>query len=170
MRYRVYGISPHQDGTGVIYCIHQYSTGMKYVGQTRHKFAVRIETHYIKQHLTWFVKTNKNDYCVAEIERVPVDELLEREDYWIHQLNTINNGYNTKYRGCSNGRVMTGKNNYNSSTWLVTFDDGHTETHQSLVEMVQRGYSKSKLSILSTKGGIHKDVVAVTKIDPDQEV
>ena len=157
----IYAISPYQPETGVVYCIHHKSTGMKYIGQTTQSLAMRMADHYCRDHLDWFTQDNKNDYIVAEIERVPVAQLLEREDYWIKRLGD----YNEKYRGYHNNRDMNGSNNANSSVWQVTFSDGREEIHHSMIALYERGYNKSGLSDLSKgKRKYHKDIVKVCKI------
>lgn len=158
---RIYAVSPPQEGTGVVYCIHNLVTDKKYVGCTIDKIHRRIANHRKDR----VAGINEDDCLVAEIERVSVDLLLDREDYWIKQLGTAVDGYNIKYRGHKNGRVQYGALAYNSSDWQVTFDDGRVVLYHSLTELHELGYDRSLISkVYKGKMNFHKDIIGVIKL------
>ena len=90
-----------QPAVGVIYKITCLINGKLYVGQTRQKLSKRIAKHkyYSKQGRPGIdaaiAKYGWENFSVEVIESCPVEQLNERELFWIAALNTkASNGYN----------------------------------------------------------------------------
>ena len=90
----------------------------RYVGQS-----VDIERRK-KQHITQMGQLNTklsralatyglNNFTFEILEETTPDQLNEREKYWIHKYDTINNGYNITDVDC-NGAIIHGENNPNA--------------------------------------------------------
>ena len=94
---------------GYIYVITNKSNGMQYVGQTSRDIPTRFDEHCYdnrsnsKIHLA-IQKEGVANFKIEELEKVPLEQLDEREKYWIHILNTCNNGYNVSSGGQSTHR------------------------------------------------------------------
>lgn len=93
-------------GVGTIYGVKmKFSDAFCYVGQTRLNPKRRWQLHQcgktaLSQTLQMF---GPETFDFVEIEQVPIDQLNERERYWIRQLNTLHpNGLNCT-KGGSNG-------------------------------------------------------------------
>jgi len=94
---------------GIIYCIHNLSTGKKYIGQTVEKLQRRVLRHFRTINETKISravqKYSKYDFVYGIVEEVSnVNFLDDREKYWIQFYDTVNNGFNIKDGGkCSRG-------------------------------------------------------------------
>lgn len=94
---------------GIIYCIHNLTTGKKYIGQTIEKLQRRVLRHFRTINETKISraiqKYSKYDFVYGIIEEVGNRNLLdEREKYWIQYYNSVDNGFNIKEGGkCSRG-------------------------------------------------------------------
>jgi len=94
---------------GIIYCIHNLTTGKKYIGQTIEKLQRRVLRHFRTINETKISRTiqkySKYDFVYGIIEEVGNRNLLdEREKYWIQYYNSVDNGFNIKEGGkCSRG-------------------------------------------------------------------
>ncbi len=103
--------------TGIIYCIENTITNKKYVGQAKsyiikkgkivkHGLTGRYETH-IKSALSGskncpklyhsIIKYGKDNFKIFLLEICKLDELNEKETYYIKKLNTVDDGYNILY-------------------------------------------------------------------------
>jgi len=94
---------------GIIYCIHNLTTGKKYIGQTVEKLQRRVLRHFrtinetkISRAIQKYSKYNFVYGIIEEIENINL--LDDREKYWIEYYDTVNNGFNIKEGGkCSRG-------------------------------------------------------------------
>lgn len=91
---------------GIIYCIHNLTTGKKYIGQTVEKLQRRVLRHFrtinetkISRAIQKYSKYNFVYGIVEEIEDINL--LDEREKYWILYYNSVDNGFNIKEGGKS---------------------------------------------------------------------
>ena len=158
--------SPHTDGMGHIYLIRNQSNGMCYVGQTTSYLSQRLANHLTRGYFT------DCEVIIGEIEHCLVEDLDERERYWIEYYDTMNNGYNKENGGYSgftpspatiiNAQSYTGMNNPKAKVIEVTFSDGHKEIHHTMNELMDRGYSRSKISAVKHhRRNNHKDIIQV---------
>ena len=94
---------------GIIYCIHNLSTGKKYIGQTVEKLQRRVVRHFRTVNETKISraiqKYSKYDFVYGIVEEVDDKNLLDsREKCWIKFYNTVENGFNIKEGGkCARG-------------------------------------------------------------------
>ncbi len=103
--------------TGVIYCIENIITHKKYIGQAKsyilkkgkivkHGLSGRFETH-LKDALSGknncpklynsLVKYGKDNFSISLIEICNLEDLNEKETYYIKKFNTVEEGYNILY-------------------------------------------------------------------------
>lgn len=87
-----------------IYCITNNINNLKYVGQSRHieqRFREHKNSSYLQN--TAFSKALKeygvDNFTFSILEECKIEELDEREIYWINKLNTYNKGYNMTFGG-----------------------------------------------------------------------
>jgi len=104
----------------IIYKIENKSNGKIYVGQTQRTLQERIREHKRKSRKLSYIdraikKYGLENFIVEVIEECEtIDELNEREKFWIRELNCkIPNGYNLTDGGL--GRVVTDKERKNKS-------------------------------------------------------
>ena len=89
---------------GYIYLITNKVNGKQYVGQTSRDVDTRFQEHcfdtrgHSKLHNA-IQKYGWQNFKVETIEEVPLDDLDEREKYWISELDTRDKGYNISFGG-----------------------------------------------------------------------
>lgn len=108
--------------TGYIYKITNTVNNKSYVGQTIRTLEIRWHKHIVeatadKPLKTKFARAIRKygaeafkPELIEILENCTVDELTEREFYWIHKLDSINTGYNSSDARCrSGGNTYRGK-------------------------------------------------------------
>jgi hypothetical protein len=140
---------------GIIYCLTNNDNGKKYVGQTINHLEVRVSRHFSRQYN--YMKINQAlledrrlgkwsaeviQFCYSK------EELLNREEYWIKELNTVQNGYNTL-----SGFVPKDNTNENlMRRYEITFPDGHNEVIKGITKFCRK-YNLSRGSLMATIEG-----------------
>lgn len=93
----------YMERLGSIYLITDKTNGKQYVGQTARDVAVRFDEHWYSKHMTplhqAMSEKKLDDFSLKVIEKVPLEQLDERERYWIAELDTYKNGYNATLGG-----------------------------------------------------------------------
>lgn len=94
-----------------IYCITNVINNKKYIGQTyslkyrwkRHKSDLKNNCHSNKHLQNAWNKYGKDAFQFSIIELCPIEELSNKEKYWIQYYDTFNSGYNLTIGdiGCS---------------------------------------------------------------------
>lgn len=89
---------------GTIYVITDKTNGKQYVGQTSRDPYVRFNEHCYDKRSTSKIhqaiqEKGVGSFELKELERVPVELLDEREQYWIKTLHTYEEGYNSTRGG-----------------------------------------------------------------------
>lgn len=88
---------------GTIYLATNKLNGMKYVGQTARDIWTRWAEHCRSLNMTplhqAIREVGHNNFTLEELEKVPLEELDNRERYWIAKLDTFNSGYNSTLGG-----------------------------------------------------------------------
>lgn len=88
---------------GTIYLITNKINGKRYVGQTARDMWTRFEEHCKKNNPSVIGKAiqkyGHNSFSLEELERVPLEQLDEREKYWIQYYDTYHLGYNQTQGG-----------------------------------------------------------------------
>jgi|LGVF01.2.fsa_nt_gb group I intron endonuclease len=87
---------------GIIYCLQNNKTGKQYVGQTtktlEEKFLMYKYSENSKDKNRDIHKAIKkyglDSFVIFKLEKCDIDNLFERESYWIKFLNTFETGYN----------------------------------------------------------------------------
>ena len=94
---------------GYIYLITNKINNLQYVGQTSRDIDTRFNEHCFDSRSTSqihraIVEYGWQNFKIEEIEKVPLECLDEREQYWIKYYNTYENGYNSNRGGQPNCR------------------------------------------------------------------
>ena len=89
---------------GIIYCYHNIITGKKYIGQTTikweqyrksyHKTIINRKLKHRSKFANAVIKYGWDTFIYGIIESTELDNLDQRECYWIEQHDCVNNGYN----------------------------------------------------------------------------
>ena len=117
---------------GSIYLITDKTNNKQYVGQTARDVEVRYDEHWHSKHMTplhqAMSEKKYSDFTLETLEVVPLENLDERERYWINKLDTYYNGYNATLggqdcRGFQYPHLKILENNYivDSATFLAKF-------------------------------------------------
>jgi group I intron endonuclease len=136
---------------GIIYCIHNLSTGKKYIGQTVEKMQRRVTRHFRTINETKISRTiqkySKYDFVYGIVEEVEDRDLLdEREQYWIKFYNTVENGFNIKEGGkCARGYKQSESSIEKRRQKLI--GKSLTEEHKQKISKSHKGKVLSKETI-----------------------
>lgn len=95
-------ISNKNNGLPIIYKITNKLTGKIYIGKTTQIFTLRWYQHFFQSSDNKFHTEIKNTDLINwqfEIQEVVenIDDIIERERFWIKYYDCIENGYNSKY-------------------------------------------------------------------------
>lgn len=88
-----------------IYCIFSKSKMIPYIGSTnnlhkrcqRHRDGLKYNYHFSKYLQRVFNKYTFRDIFIFVLERVDLENISERESYWINYFDSVNNGFNAVY-------------------------------------------------------------------------
>lgn len=138
----------------IIYKITNKLNNKCYIGQTSETLQKRVKRHFgyqCKENDTKFYrvirKYGKDNFYFEQIdESNNQDELDEKEVYWIHFYDSVNNGYNSK-----NDKGKCG---------------GDTLTHNPNLDKIREKISKSKLKELNP----NSTCIKVTNIKTSEEL
>ena len=91
----------------VVYCYHCITSGKKYVGVTnnemrrksQHESNIRLGRYPDLAFYRAARKYGWDSFIYGVIEYCPEEQLDEREEYWISELNTMKEGYNMREGG-----------------------------------------------------------------------
>lgn len=127
---------------GFIYMVTNKVTGKSYIGQTRNTVEFRWRQHYKAKDNKYFHKAiqkyGKENFEVTTLEVCPVEQLNDREIYYINKYDTFANGYNLTKGGTAYTPTRKCLNGY------IEVDDKYEE----MQGMYLAGYSTAKISSL----------------------
>lgn len=134
---------------GFIYLITNNVNQKKYVGQTARDIDTRFSEHcaekrgYSRLHNA-IQKYGWQNFKVEQLEQVSLDQLDEREKYWIKEMGTRNPevGYNI---------ALGGKSNFNSYNKIEVVENGLIfDSQEEMSRVIQKVTSWNKRFIAST--------------------
>ena len=95
---------------GYIYKITNKVNGKSYIGQTRYTIEFRWRQHLHKKDNTYFHnairKYGADNFIVEKLEECNIEDLNEREIYYIAKYNTFKDGYNLTIGGDGNRTLL----------------------------------------------------------------
>ena len=95
---------------GYIYKITNKVNGKSYIGQTRYTIEFRWRQHLHKKDNTYFHNAIKkygvDNFIVEKLEECNIEDLNEREIYYIAKYNTFKDGYNLTIGGDGNRTLL----------------------------------------------------------------
>lgn len=95
---------------GYIYKITNKVNGKSYIGQTRYTIEFRWRQHIHKKDNTYFHNAIKkygvDNFIVEKLEECNIEDLNEREIYYIAKYNTFKDGYNLTIGGDGNRTLL----------------------------------------------------------------
>ena len=118
---------------GFIYKITNKVNGKSYIGQTRYTIEFRWKQHQHKKDNTYFHnairKYGADNFIVEKLEECNIEDLNEREIYYIAKYNTFKDGYNLTIGGDGN-RTLLLDNKYEeiSALYLSGFSSNKIAT------------------------------------------
>lgn len=147
-----------------IYVITNNINGKQYVGQTRSTLAHRMAQHKNEASLSehknrpLYKAINKygiNHFSISVLEECSLEDLNEREIYWIAKLDTYNNGYNATlggegkgnknttfydYKELANSYIELGQENKVAEKFNCSINTVRTACKEQNVEIIMGGY------------------------------
>lgn len=127
---------------GFIYKVTNKVTGKSYIGQTRNTVEFRWRQHYKTKDNKYFHKAiqkyGKENFEVTTLEVCPVEQLNDREIYYINKYDTFKKGYNLTKGGTTYTPTKRCTNGY------IEVDDKYEE----IKGMYLAGYSTAKIATL----------------------
>ena len=127
---------------GFIYKVTNKVTGKSYIGQTRNTVEFRWRQHYKTKDNKYFHKAiqkyGKENFEVTTLEVCPVEQLNDREIYYINKYDTFKKGYNLTKGGTAYTPTKRCANGY------IEVDDKYEE----IKGMYLAGYSTAKIATL----------------------
>ena len=88
---------------GYIYLITDKTNGKVYVGQTARDIWTRFDEHCRSKIMTplhtAIQEKGHQNFILTELEKIEIEKLDEREQYWIKEYDSYNSGYNATYGG-----------------------------------------------------------------------
>ena len=119
---------------GLIYKITNKVNEKAYIGQTRYTVEFRWKQHQFKKDKTYFHnaihKYGAENFTVEVLEECNIEDLNNREIFYIAKFDTFKNGYNLTIGGDGNRRLL--------------LDDSYNE----IKELYLSGFSSNKIAIL----------------------
>ena len=136
---------------GIIYSIHNLTSGKKYIGQTVEKMQRRVVRHFRTVNETKISraiqKYSKYDFVYGIVEEVEDKNLLDvREQYWIKFYDTVENGFNIKEGGkCARGFKQSQSSIEKRKQKLIR--KSLTEEHKQKLSKAHKGKILSKETV-----------------------
>lgn len=119
---------------GIIYKITNKVNGKSYIGQTRYTIEFRWKQHQHKKDNTYFHnaihKYGVDNFNIEILEECNIEELNQKEIFYIAKYDTFKNGYNLTIGGDGNRRLL--------------LDDSYNE----IKELYLSGFSSNKIATL----------------------
>lgn len=119
---------------GIIYKITNKVNGKSYIGQTRYTIEFRWKQHQHKKDNTYFHnaihKYGVDNFSIEILEECDIEELNQKEIFYIAKYDTFKNGYNLTIGGDGNRRLL--------------LDDSYNE----IKELYLSGFSSNKIATL----------------------
>ena len=155
-----------------IYKITNTVNGKSYIGQTQYTSEIRFKQHlnayYQNRESTLYQAFDKygvDNFTLEILEECKINQLDEREVYWIKQFNSFNQGYNSTFGG-HNGRRLE----IDTDKLLELWSNGWNMTNIAHFLEVSQETVKSRLATLgvsevelSSRGTdlLKKEIVAI---------
>ena len=136
---------------GIIYSIHNLTSGKKYIGQTVEKMQRRVVRHFRTVNETKISraihKYSKYDFVYGIVEEVEDKNFLDvREQYWIKFYDTVENGFNIKEGGkCARGFKQSQSSIEKRKQKLIR--KSLTEEHKQKLSKAHKGKILSKETV-----------------------
>lgn len=136
---------------GIIYSIHNLTSGKKYIGQTVEKMQRRVVRHFRTVNETKISraiqKYSKYDFVYGIVEEVEDKNFLDvREQYWIKFYDTVENGFNIKEGGkCARGFKQSQSSIEKRKQRLIR--KSLTEEHKQKISKAHKGKILSKETV-----------------------
>jgi len=136
---------------GIIYSIHNLTSGKKYIGQPVEKMQRRVVRHFRTVNETKISraiqKYSKYDFVYGIVEEVEDKNFLDvREQYWIKFYDTVENGFNIKEGGkCARGFKQSQSSIEKRKQKLIR--KSLTEEHKQKLSKAHKGKILSKETV-----------------------
>ena len=153
----------------IIYVITNQINHKQYVGKTSYSIEKRFQEHIYdshrslgyNQHRPLYMAFNKygiDNFTIEMLEEVPEDQENEREQYWIAQLDTYNNGYNATLGG-------DGQSYIDKAKVLELYHQGYNNSQIAAI----LGHERSNISKIIKSFGLSSQFSAKKKVTLHQK-